>query len=215
MPLSSSALSSDLQTVFADISPDVTARKKADAMAMAIHTYVMSGKPMCILVTLPGPPGAITGTGMGGIDKPVPGTGLLLPILISKITSGYQISTDMSGAADKLAGAIHTYFSQAMIMTMDSNGAVPSITGVGGVDKPVPGMGYAAAKSILADDFYAIFSDVGPGGDMMSKVTQLATAIHSFCQQGMVKTDGTFAAPPLVPPPMFGPGAGISQGEFS
>jgi hypothetical protein len=210
--LSQSSLASDLEAVFTDISGG-TAKKKADLMAAAIYSYVTSGVPMCILVTLPGLPGAIMGTGIGGIDKPV-GAGLVMPTLLQGLISTFKAMGDAASSAKGFATAIHSYFSVAMVMTVDSNGTVPTITGMGGIGKPVPGMGYAAAKSLLAKDLEEIYSDVAPGGTVEGKAQKIATAIDKFCQQGIVKTKGNFAAPPILPPPTFGPGAGVSKGEL-
>jgi hypothetical protein len=207
--LSASSLANDLFAMFNNVAPGVTAKEKADQMAMAIFNYVMAGKPMCVVTTFPGPAGGISGLGIGGVDKPTPGSGLMASFLEAQI-----LSLDAFGSARNFANAIHTYFSQAIIMTTDKNGGPPVISGTGGVGAPSPGMGYESARPILGDSLYTIYFAVQHEISMMQKVKEISAAIHAFCKEGKVSTKGLFSAPP-VGPGVFGPGVGTSVGEFS
>ena len=211
-PLSQSDLSSGLLPIFSNVGPDASARGKADEMAAAIYDYCTSGIPQCVLMTEPGDPGGISGTGMGGIDKPAPGTGLDQSKLAKGLEAAQQNSDSVQKSADLIAGAVHSYFSQARIKTNDSNGGPPGITGKGGIDKSSPGKGLSSAKKDFADALFAVYSDVSGGATAQQKAEQLAAAIHAFCQEGRVETSGTFAAPPIGL--SFGPGAGTSRGEI-
>jgi hypothetical protein len=212
--LSKSSLADDLMAMFSDVAPDGSARAKAEQMAQAFFKYAMSGKPMCMVMTQPGLPGTISGTGIGGVDKPTPGTGLNVAKLRSGILATYQISTDARGSADRLASAVHSYFTEAIIQTKDKNGGPPAITGIGGVGKSSPGMTYAAAKPILANALYQVFFDVSPGPSAADKVTLIADALHAFFKEGMVNTIGTFSAPDDGNGGFLA-GFGYSQGSFT
>lgn len=246
MPLASgkSGLKSDLLAIYNNIGLDgQTAADQARKKAAAIHKYVLTGKPMTIITTFPGPvvgaqtAGPVTGKGMGGLDKPVPGMGLSAAksILEAQLTAMYySYSTSADQKADEEASAIHAYFSQAIVMTNDkTDGPVPcppvagpaagSIKGKGGVLSDAPGKGYDAAESELASALEAIMGSVGSQNESAAdKAKKTAAAIHAFCIEGKVDTQGTFVAPAAVAPPpappmgAYFPGIGAStSGKIS
>jgi hypothetical protein len=245
MPLASGkdGLKSALLDVFNDVDKEKSASDRADKWSAAIKDFVLTGMPMTIIVTMPGgvlPAGAtggpVMGKGIGGFDKPAPGMTLkgAKMILKTQLTKIFGPGKSADEKADQISTAIFSYFSQAMVQTMDmSSGpdmiAAPGpgpmlvqgmIKGKGGVndDSPAsPGKGYSSAKSDLKDALQKAFENVKDGeksaGDQADKI---ATAIHNFCIEGKVDTMGMYIAPyaTAVPPPppagAFMPGVGMS-----
>lgn len=121
--------------------------KKATYVAIAIHDFWKNStfKTQDFTVSplpAPGPVGPVVVvgmTGIGGLGKPVPGTGFAIAknILYVELFNIFRdlSETPISDRCDKIAEAIHNYFKQANIITSVSTGtltaAVDIITGTG------------------------------------------------------------------------------------
>jgi hypothetical protein len=240
MPLAAGIvdLESTLAAMFADVGGAKNPREFAHKKATAIHSFVKTGVPMTLIVTLPGAvagamtAGPVSGTGLGGIDKPSPGMGLNAahPLLVSELTAIYTHGNAVTAAkisAQKISKAIMNYFSQAIVMTMDmTDSPVPAappagpvsgtIKGNGGLEKPSPGAGYDSVVQKLEDQFFAIFSAVQDPGTIPAHASKIGDAIHAFCLEGKITTTGTILAPAVVATPpgppvgSYSPGAGAS-----
>lgn len=228
------ALEAALGGQFGDTSGSPAAGS-AEKTAKAIVDFVKSGVPMTMITTLPGAvnggvtSGPVTGKGIGGIDKPSPGMGLeaAKAILETELTAAMThggAATAAPAQASKVASAIFNYFSQAIVMTEDqSSGPLPApppagpvtgpMTGQGGVVSSTPGKGYDSAKSKLESDLKDIYSDTSEGSDAASKAKKMAEAIHNFCKEGKVQTQGTFTAPAVVAPPPAPPNGSFLPGQ--
>jgi hypothetical protein len=240
MPLISGlpTLQKELASMYSDTGEVKNASVFAQKTAAAICDFVKTGIPMTLITTFPGAvnaamtAAAVTGKGIGGIDKPVPGMGLAAAkaILEQELTAAFThggAKTAVQAQAQKVASAILNYFSQAIVMTNDKTDAALAapppagpvtgqITGEGGVLSDSPGKGYDSAKSTLESDLKEIFAKVDDKGSPSDKAKKMATAIHKFCSEGKVQTQGTFVAPAVVavaPAPPNGaylPGQGMS-----
>lgn len=238
MPLSAgkSELTSSLATIFGDVGGPKDARLFAQRKAQAVKAFVLTAKPMTLIITMPGPVagamtgGPVEGKGLGGHDKPSPGMGLnsahsiLTQNLIEIYTHG-NVATDYHVFASKIAGAVFSYFSEAMVMTKDkskspvpapptSGPAAGAIFGIGGVEKDIPGIGYDAAYPALEESFYQIFTTIQTAGTVPQYAARISDAIHAFCLEAIITTIGTFVAPAAVDPisqsGAYFPGVGLS-----
>lgn len=237
MPLATGlpSLQKELASMYADTGEakgaDIFAKKTADA----ICNFVKTGMPMTLITTFPGAvngamtAAAVTGKGIGGIDKPVPGMGLAAAkaLLEQELTMAFTHGggqTVAQAQAQKVAMAIMNYFSQAIVMTNDKTDAplaapppagpvTGQITGEGGVLSDAPGKGYDSAKADLESDLKKIFAKVDDKAPASDKAKEMAAAIHKFCSEGKVKTQGTFVAPAAVAPPPAPPNGAYLPGQ--
>lgn len=241
MPLISGK--SDLKAALLEMYLDTKSEKSAAFFAKkrteAIYAFVHTGIPMTIIATFPGPVvgamtgGPVQGMGIGGLDKPAPGMGLeaakslLVQELIGIWTHGNAVHTPEE-MAEKEATAIFNYYSQAIVMTQDKTDApLPApppvgpvtgpIKGKGGVNAaPSPGSGYDSVKPTLQSELERIYAQVKAERSVAQFADEIATAIHAFCKEGKVDTQGTFLAPASVAPPpappmgAYMPGVGAS-----
>jgi hypothetical protein len=237
MPLISGlpSLQKELASMYGDTGEVKDADVFASKTAEAICSFVKTGMPMTMITTFPGAvngamtAAVVTGKGIGGIDKPVPGMGLAAAkaLLEQELTMAFThggAQTVAQAQAQKIAMAIMNYFSQAIVMTNDKTDAplaapppagpvTGSITGQGGVLSDAPGKGYDSAKSDLESDLKKIFAKVDDKGSASDKAKQMAEAIHKFCSEGKVQTQGTFVAPAVVAPPPAPPNGAYLPGQ--
>lgn len=234
-------LQKELESMYSDTSNSKNASVFAKKTADAICKFVKTGIPMTVITTFPGAVSAamtassVAGKGLGGIDKPVPGAGLMAAksILEQELSLAFNQGDNQTVAkvqAQKVATAIMNYFSQAIVMTNDKTDApvaapppagpvTGQIKGNGGVLTDKPGKGYDSAKSDLENDLKAIFERVKDTSSASDKAKKIAEAIHKFCAEGKIETTGTFVAPAVVAPPpatpdgayLIGQGASINS----
>ncbi len=246
-PLASgkSDLKSDLAAIFGDVNKKNSASDMGKRVAAAIDKFVVTGKPMTIITTMPGSVagamtgGPVMGKGIGGLDKPAPGMGLdaakaILKSQLENIFGAVNANITADDKADQIANAIFSYFSQAIVMTDDmSMGPLPApppagpvmmpkLKGKGGVGgSSSPGKGYSSAKSDLESALGNIFGEVDSKKSAGDQAKEISDAIHAFCKEGKVDTDGMFVAPAVVAvppaPPMgaYMPGVGMGMGKIS
>lgn len=215
-------LEKDLLSVFNTPKEGNTAKIQAQKLADAIYKYVKTGMPMTTIVTIPGvvaaatTQGNVTGSGIGGFDAPVPKGGLSQSSLESSFVSLWDSPKEGFTAqvqAKKIANAIHSYFSQAIIKTKDeTSGPLPApppvgpvsgaISGNGGIDTDTPGKGYDSVKDDLINSLTDFWNDQKSDNPKTTKerANKIAGAIHSFCKEGKVSTSGTITAPAVVDP---------------
>ena len=84
-------------------------------------------------------------------------------------------------------------------------------TGLGGFDKPVPGMGLPAAKSILKSDLERIWTHNNAIREVSIIAKEYAQALFDYYSQAIILTLDTSAGPLPAPPPA-GPVAGATIG---
>jgi hypothetical protein len=85
-------------------------------------------------------------------------------------------------------------------------------TGIGGFDKPVPGMGLASAKDILKADLIDLWSHGGANVSAAVYAEKMATAIFKYYSEAIIQTLDTSNSPLPAPPPagpVTGPMIGI------
>lgn len=229
-----SALQSALEAMYNNIGSEVSVPVFAKKKAQAIYDFVLTGMPMTIITTFPGPvvgamtAGPVSGTGLGGFDKPAPGMGLSAakPILEQDLIAMWTHGNSAKSAAEqaqKEATAIFNYYSQAIIMTTElTAGPLPApppvgpvtgpIIGIGGVVSAAPGTGYSSAKPILEAELIRIWSQIRSEVSIASFAKDIATAIDAFCVQGKVDMIGTFSAPAVVALPPAPPNGSYMAG---
>lgn len=84
--------------------------------------------------------------------------------------------------------------------------------GLGGLDKPVPGMGLTAAKPILKQQLIQIWTHRNSVRDVRAVANETANAIYSYFSQAIIQTeDKTSGAVPCPPP--AGPATGSTSGK--
>jgi hypothetical protein len=205
MPLTAGkiALAQDLAAIYSDTggmeSVDIFAQKKA----RAILKFVLTGIPKT-LITFVNP---IAGTGVGGLDSIVPGSGL--PSALPGLKAQYLKNWNHGGAvsapivfATKEAQAIFDYFSQTKVQTIDLGPLTPIAPppappplmgpsiGSGGTLTSLPGSGYQSALPGLVSAFKANWSQVATARSIEQCAQDESQAIHNFCVQGKVTTTG-------------------------
>jgi len=239
MPLAAglSDLQKALESMYSDTADSKSASVFAKKTADAIFKFVKTGMPMTVITTFPGAVNAamtaaeVMGKGLGGIDKPVPGMGLIAAksILEKELASAFNHGGSQVTAqaqAQKVAIAIMNYFSQAIVMTNDKTDApvaapppagpvAGQITGKGGVLSDAPGKGYDSAKADLESDLEGIFEKIKDNSSAADKAKKIAAAIHKFCSEGKIETSGTFMAPAVVAPPPATPNGAYLVGQGS
>lgn len=237
------ALESVLLGLYSDVAAVKATPEFARKKAQAIYDFVITGIPMTIITTFPGPvagamtAGPVKGLGLGGFDKPAPGIGLaaakplLKQELITLYTHGNAPGTPQKFATG-MATAVFNYFSQAMIQTMeDTHSPLPApppagpvagpITGKGGTLSNAQGAGYSSAKAKLESEFIRIWSKTDKEISVEEFATEMSEAIHAFCIEGKINTVGTFVAPAAVAPPpappvgAYLPGVGTGTGTVT
>lgn len=198
-----SALKASLLKLYLDTAGEKSVQTFAKRKAEAINTFVLTAQPKTI-ITFANP---ATGTGIGGIDLPVPGMTLvaakiLLELQFLAIWSHGGAVKPPSVQADLMSTAIFSYFSQAMVSTIDLGPLDPvpisptflsgASTGIGGVLTPAPGSGYSSAKPILEKELSRIWSQVANVSPraVPQFAKDMADAIHNFCKEGKVSTTG-------------------------
>lgn len=124
--------------------------------------------------------------------------------------------------AKTVAGAINDFCltGQPMVLVVTLPGSVSGAMtggpvegkGIGGFDKPVPGMGLDAAKPLLEAALVQIYTHGNAAGTAADKAKKKAKAIFDFYGSAIIfteeKSDGPLAAPPPV-----GPVAGMLKGK--
>lgn len=205
-----------LKSLYEETSVQKSAAEFAHKTAQAVFDFAITGIPMTQIVTMPGAValamtvGPVLGTGVGGIDKPSPGMGLepakkLLEANLIQIYTHGNKNRSPAEIARQMSDAIYHYFSQAIVMTHDTSGSVlpappplgpvtGGLTGTGGVLSSLPGKGYSAAKPLLENALRGIYSSVGNSKNVAQAAREVSDALHSFFQEGVVQTTGTFTA---------------------
>lgn len=239
MALAKSSLKSDLEAIYSKYATLRQTPEIAVEKAEAIYKYVKSGTPMTIITSFPGSVsgamtgGPVKGIAIGGFDKPAPGMGLpaaksiLKSTFISIWTHGNAVKT-IPQVAQEEADAIDAYYSQAIIMTKDeSSGPLPcppvagpaagAMKGKGGVISDSPGSGFDSAKPTLISEFIRIWNQIDKEYTVESFATQMSEAIHNFCIEAKIDTDGSIVAPAAVDPVTtngaYFPGVGMASGK--
>lgn len=214
----------------------------ASEFANANMTFAMTGIPMTIDTGLLAPgqtvagfttvsPGAVSGTGIGGIDVPAPGMGLAAAkaILVTQLTTAFaNVLNTPPTAASSVANAILAFLSQAKVMTtvtgtVPPGAAVPppagpvgpaayTGAGIGGIEIPAgPGLstGLAACISSLSLQFANVMNT--PVG----VASGIADALELFFMTGMVNTvaNGTASGGPAAVDPLSGSGSTLPPGS--
>lgn len=84
-------------------------------------------------------------------------------------------------------------------------------TGIGGLDKPAPGMGLAAAQPIMMAKFIEIWTHGNAVKSPAEFAQKMSEAIFTYYSQAMVLTTdvGPLTPPPGPPPPLTGSSTGI------
>jgi hypothetical protein len=85
-------------------------------------------------------------------------------------------------------------------------------TGLGGFDKPVPGMGLAAAKPLLEAELISIWSHGGANISAPVYAQKMSQAIFNYFSQAKIQTKDQSAGPLPAPPPA-GPVTGPMTGK--
>jgi len=129
---------------------------------------------------------------------------------------------NVSEFAKRKAQAIYDFAKTGIPMTILTNepgsvsGAMTAgpvkATGLGGFDKPVPGMGLAAAKPLLMTEFIALWSHGNSVTTAKIFAKKHATAVFNYYSQAMILTKDESAGPLPAPPPagpVTGPMTGI------
>jgi hypothetical protein len=231
--LNVSGLKSDLESLFGGLDTSSTAQQKGMMFADAVAKYVTTGMAMVQYQSGGGPvaAGAITvvaALGVGGIDKSSPGMTLAAAaqtILIPQLQAAYDAGANnpnvtASDMAGMVSQAIHLYYSEALVMTLDMGsgaatapgpGGMASFTStiMGGIGMTAPlGLGFDGFKSVLATQLGAAF-DAGANNPQVTSAMQammIGMAIDLFCEQGKVVISsgmmmGNNAITPPPPPP--------------
>lgn len=191
----------------------------AKKLSDKIYEYCISVEVMTQVNIIPGgvvlaiTAGPVNGKGLGGLDKPAPGAGLIQDALVAGLEKAFKLdpgATYEKKAAD-VAQAIHEYYKEMMVQTQDKTTSVlpapppvgpvtGTIIGKGGTTSPSPGSGLAGAKEALADAFTAIWTDVKDSKPMPTMAKRMGAAIHTFCKEGKIRTTGVFTVPAVVSP---------------
>lgn len=192
-----------------------TAELAAMGFSDASQTFAETGVPMTVDTGLEASgqavagsvtidPGAVTGTGSGGIDIPSPGSGLEAAVttLTSALTAIFTEEVNTAElAAQNVADAIFAFLSEAMILT-NFTGTVPpgqavpppvgpvgpgafTGTGIGGIDS-TSGSGLASVISVLIE---SIISDWSAEYNTPEQCAEsIANALLSFYQEALINT---------------------------
>ena len=184
---------------------------------MTSHTGTLApGQAVAGFVT--SSPGAVSGTGLGGIDSASPGAGLsaVKTVLIADLTTLFQnINNTPVAAADGFTQAVNSFFSAAKIMTnftgvMPPGAAVPGPAGpvgvgtytgaaeTGGVDSP-SGSGFSATLTPFQSSLTSTFSNTANTAPVAAQ--GIADACETFFLSAMVSmtsSTGTAGGGPAV-----------------
>lgn len=133
---------------------------------------------------------------------------------------GAEKPTD--GFAKNIAQAINDFVLSAipmtLIVTMPGSvaGAMTSGPvqgkGLGGLDKPVPGMGLDAAKALLEQSLVQIMTHGNASAPAAEKAKMKAKAIFDYFSQAIIMTEDKTSGPLPAPPPV-GPVTGSIEGK--
>ena len=143
---------------------------------------------------------------------------------ISDLTGIYSDVSDKkthAAYANRECDAIHKFIIQAIPMTLITTnpGGVSGYTtqgpvsgqSLGGLDKRSPGMGLAAAKSILEIDLKNAYTHSGVNNPARIQATKIAIAIEKYMLQAIVRTK-EITPGPLLAPATSGPVTGSIDG---
>ena len=145
---------------------------------------------------------------------------LYMPLLSGKETlksSLMSMYSDVAGLksvdifAKKKSQAIASFVVTGIPMTVLINlpgGVVGSMTsgpvlasGIGGFDKPVPGMGLSSAKSILETDLVALWTHGGANVSAAVYSDKFSLAVFKYFSEAIILTLDTSNSPLPAPPP--------------
>lgn len=166
----------------------------AEGIANAVFAWATKGIPMT--------KHPATMSGEGGIDIVTPGTGLApaKPKLQADIELGFKNQKNSSSdAAKHFTDAHMAFFSKARIMTIVTApvGTPPAPyvgTGKGGIDKPSPGKGLAAALPEYISALTAIYSNNSKSTTTSDYAKKMADASYSFLSQALIETKDSGAS---------------------
>lgn len=147
--------------------------------------------------------------------------------LIKLYRQGITLRSTPIWAKEK-ADAIHKYCLTGIPTVVITNFPGPVISGMtggpvlgvglGGFDKPLPGMGLPAAKVLLKADLIKIWTHKNSVRTIEVIAKEMAEAIHKYYNQAIIQTLETSMAPLPAPPPvgpvvgpMFGLGGTLSS----
>lgn len=117
-------------------------------------------------------------------------------LLALYLDTGAEKSVDVF--AKKKAQAINDFVLTAIPMTQIIFAGPAVGTGIGGLDKPAPGMGLDAAKVILEQQFIAIWTHGGGVKPPAVQAQLTALAIFTYFSQAMVMTDDLGPLDPIT-----------------
>jgi len=257
-------LEKDLLKIYNQSTKLRTTREWARDKVNAIHKYCKSGIPMVKITNIPGGVvsgltiGPVTGFGLGGFDKPSPGIGLeaAKPLLKAALIAAWSHGGSVkpySVVAKQTAEAIHNYYSQAIIQTIEkspltlpcpptSGPAFGPMKGKGGVLTSNQGNGFTGrklkpyppnpvtdeddlytkdAKMIFTEELIRIWDQIDWKNPISVSqfATELSEAIHAFCIEAKIVTEGFISAPAsvdsLTGSGSYSVGSGIGKGSVT
>lgn len=232
---------SNIQNVFSNISNSYS--DAASGVANSTRTWAVNGVPRTTdSGTLAGgqavagfvtvSPGAVSGSGIGGIDTTTVGGGLAAAksALISDLTSVFSnTGNSASSAAQGFTNALATFFSKAKVQTSFTGTAAPGVpvpapagpvgssawsgSGSGGIDTSSPGSGFSATINSFISGLTSVFSNTG--NSPASAASSIANQAHAFLSSAIVVTidSGTAAGGPASVNPDTGSGATLPPGS--
>lgn len=186
-----------------------------------------------ILLGLTTTPGVVTADGEGGIDSSSAGSGLssAKADLVSALKATFEnMENTPTDAADQMSSAIETFFKAAKIQTLVTGvsivpGVVPipppagpvgaesyTASGIGGIDKPTPGITLAVSKPLFELDLKGIFTEGAMPADYQEAADKWADYIEKYFKEAMVQTtdSGTAGGGPAVVAPPPAPPNGVT-----
>lgn len=225
--------------MYLDIGSQKSAAEFASRFSQAVYTYAKAGTPMLTLTTAGGTvsssmtSASVAGTGLGGFDSVTPGSGLdaVRPKLQSDLLAAFTHGNHPGAAivfAQKISLAIHGFYSQAKIQTIDTSGSpLPAsngptgvtgvMTGSGGTLTNAPGSGLDAALPAFKSSLQNTFGNVGSLVSAPEKVKLITDAIYTFLTQAIITSTGTMTASATVASGSgtYAAGTGTSTGTVS
>lgn len=184
----------ELATAYSDVRAEKSAAVFAKKRATAVYNFMITAVPMTLTI-FPAPGMSI---GTGGFDKPIPGMGLdaAKPILVKDIIDAwYPVSLDPIAVGLREGQAIMKFMLEAIVLVTDIAAIDPislsgASAGTGGIGKPVPGKGLAAARIDLEQALLAIWIKNKSVIGTPQFAQEYAEAIDNFVKEGMVTTVG-------------------------
>lgn len=256
MPLVSGKdiLETEIMASWSKTSQDQTPEKAAADFSAASLNFGLTGVPATIDTVTQAAgqvvsgyatttPGTVSGTGLGGIDAPVPGMGLdaAKSILVQALVAVYSNTNQTPATAAKAVSlAVFNFLSQAKVMTNITATAVPGQAAPAPVGPLVPGpwaglstgslestsgAGLSSSKSSLQDAIAAVWKNNTETQTYETSAKELANALLEFYKKAKITaTDlGTAGGGACVVDPLTGsgvtvapsPGTGLGTGVIS